>query len=514
MFDAADGWYPSGGLVQGTDGNLYGTTLYGGTNTSCYGTSCGTVFKITPSGTLTTLYYFCALGYPACTDGEWPAGLVQATNGDFYGTTALGGANQCQLNGYTNGCGTIFKITPSGTLTTLYSFCAQSACPDGQSPAGLIQSVNGDFYGTTLYGGTNTGNAGVTAGTVFKITPSGTLTTLYSFCAQSGCTDGEGPYGLVQGTDGNFYGTTTYGGTSGGPYGFGGGTVFKITPSGTLTTLYTFCAQSGCTDGGNPIARLVQATHGDLYGTTAGGGANGNYGTIFKITPSGTLTTLYSFCAQSACPDGQSPAGLIQATNGDFYGTTFGGGVNDAGTIFEMTPNGALTTLHSFCAQAFPLCPDGDQPDAGLVQATNGDFYGTTADGGIDGNGTIFSLSVGRGPSLPVINQSGVVSGASFQPGIASNSWITIEGTNLSPVTDTWATAIVDGNLPTSLDGFSVSVGGQPAYIEYVSPNQINAVAPNVGTGTVSVTVTSPISTSSAVTAVAQAAQPAFFQWG
>ena len=341
MFDAADGWYPSGGLVQGTDGNLYGTTLYGGTNTSCYGTSCGTVFKITPSGTLTTLYYFCALGYPACTDGEWPAGLVQATNGDFYGTTALGGANQCQLNGYTNGCGTIFKITPSGTLTTLYSFCAQSACPDGQSPAGLIQ-----------------------------------------------------------------------------------------------------------------------------------------------------------------------------ATNGDFYGTTFGGGVNDAGTIFEMTPNGALTTLHSFCAQAFPLCPDGDQPDAGLVQATNGDFYGTTADGGIDGNGTIFSLSVGRGPSLPVINQSGVVSGASFQPGIASNSWITIEGTNLSPVTDTWATAIVDGNLPTSLDGFSVSVGGQPAYIEYVSPNQINAVAPNVGTGTVSVTVTSPISTSSAVTAVAQAAQPAFFQWG
>jgi uncharacterized protein (TIGR03437 family) len=188
------------------------------------------------------------------------------------------------------------------------------------------------------------------------------------------------------------------------------------------------------------------------------------------------------------------------------------GGPNGGGTAFKITPSGTLTTLYDFCSQS--VCADGSGPSAALVQAANGDFYGTTASGGANGDGTIFSLSAQPGPSLPVIDQSGVVSGASFQPGIASDAWITIEGTNLSPVTDTWATAIVDGALPTSLDGVSVSVGGQPAYIEYVSPNQINAVAPNVGTGTASVTVTSPSGTSSAVTAAAQAEQPAFFQWG
>src|ERR1017187_8616145 len=180
-FDNTHGATPEGSLVQATNGYLYGTTFGGGTF------NYGTVFKITPSGTLTTLYGFA--GYP--TDGAYPvAGLVQATNGDFYGTTWQGGPN---AGGNGDGAGTIFKITPSGTLTTLYSFCSQSGCTDGNGPewAGLVQATNGDLYGTTAAGGANGGTYGSGAGTVFKISPSGTLATLYSFCSQSGCTDGE-----------------------------------------------------------------------------------------------------------------------------------------------------------------------------------------------------------------------------------------------------------------------------------------------------------------------------------
>jgi uncharacterized repeat protein (TIGR03803 family) len=231
--------------------------------------------------------------------------------------------------------GTVFKITPSGTLTTLFRFNGT----DGAGPTGLVQAPNGDFYGTTLSGGTNSSFSG---GTVFKITPSGTLTSLYSFCSQGyPCPDGYNPYGaLVQAANGDFYGTTYYGGANGTPNGSAGGTVFKITPNGTLTTLHSFCSESGCTDGNHPFAGLVQGSNGYLYGTTVEGGANG-YGTIFKITSGGTLTTVYSFCSQSGCTDGDGPAAaLIQATNGDFYGTTESGGccgTNGDGTVFSLS---------------------------------------------------------------------------------------------------------------------------------------------------------------------------------
>jgi uncharacterized repeat protein (TIGR03803 family) len=183
-----------------------------------------------------------------------------------------------------------------------------------------------------VYGGANSNG-----GTVFKITPSGKLTTLYSFCSQSGCMDGDGPVaGLIQATNGDLYGTTVHGGAYIVPY--GGGTVFKITPSGTLTTLYSFCSQSGCIDSANPAGPLVQATDGDLYGTTVydNCASNGCAGTVFKIAPSGALTTLYSFCSQSGCTDGSTPAGLIQATNGDLYGTTELYGANGDGTVFSV----------------------------------------------------------------------------------------------------------------------------------------------------------------------------------
>ncbi|MGA3042828.1 MAG: choice-of-anchor tandem repeat GloVer-containing protein, partial [Bryobacteraceae bacterium] len=310
------------GLVQATNGDLYGT-IYGP------GPLPGSVFKITPSGALTALYDFCSQS--GCTDGKAPAaGLVQAANGDLYGTTSFGGANTNSAN--PDGAGTIFKITPSGTLTTLYSFCSQANCADGENPyTGLVQATNGDLYGTVYSGGTMGG------GTIFKITPSGALTTLYNFCSKSGCVDGDLPLaGLVQAANGDFYGTTGYGGVANSSCQYGTcGTVFKITPGGALTTLYSFCSQSGCADGSNPYAGLVQATNGDLYGTTAYGGANcapSGCGTVFKISPSGTLATLYSFCSESNCADGEIPlAGLVQAANRDLYGVTDYGGANGEG---------------------------------------------------------------------------------------------------------------------------------------------------------------------------------------
>ena len=205
-FDGTNGRFPRGvSLVHGIDGNFYGTTESGGANnngTFCSG-GCGTVFKITPGGTLTTLYSFCA--QTDCTDGATPlGGVVQASDGNFYGTTTNGGAGNCDMP-----CGTVFKITPGGTLTTLHSFSGM----DGANPfGGVVQASDGNFYGTAFNGGPNN-NCNNGCGTVFKITPVGTLTTLYSFCTQINCPDGANPYvGVLQANDGNFYGTTYQGG--------------------------------------------------------------------------------------------------------------------------------------------------------------------------------------------------------------------------------------------------------------------------------------------------------------
>ena len=452
-FDGTDGASPSG-LVQATGGNLYGTTAAGGVS------AVGTVFKIRPGGgPVKTLYSFNYL------DGSYPEpGLVQAAGGNFYGTTTIGGANNS---------GTVFRITPSGSLTTLYSFCSQSGCTDGDMPqGGLVQATGGNLYGTTSQGGAATCSGG--CGTVFRITPSGSLATLYGFCSKSGCHDGSDPRsGLVQGTNGNFYGTTARGGAH--KY----GTIFKITPSGSLTTLYSFCSQSSCTDGFDPGA-LVQATDGNLYGTTTSGGANttdcGGFGcgTIFKITPSGSLTTLYSFCSQSSCTDGASPdLGLVQATDGNLYGTTGAGGANmtdcfgsSCGTFFKITPSGTLTTLYSFCTQSG--CTDGFEPGA-LVQDTNGMFYGTTYAGGKtgdcygDGCGTVFSLSVGLGPFVKTQPDWG-----------RAGRFVEILGTNLSGATSvsfngTPAVFRVVPNL-NSLIKTTVPEGATTGTVEVVTP--------------------------------------------
>ena len=378
--NCADGHYANGTLVQGSDGNLYGTTLFGGNQDCAY--NCGTVFKITPTGSLTTLYSFCF--QPGCSDGEQPyAGLIQGSDGNFFGTTNAGGsmAGQCANDVGGSGCGTVFKITPSGVLTTLYTFiCTQTNCANGAMPlAPLIEGTDGNFYGTT------SGDlAYVAGGTVFRITPEGTLTTLYTFCSQPNCADGSVPNGLIQATDGNLYGTTSGGGA------YLGGTAFKLTLSGVLSTLHQFCSQSNCGDGNSPEGPLLQGTDGNLYGTTTGGGGpGGGYGTVFRITPSGTFTSLYTFCPQ--CP-GESPYGaLIQASDGNFYGTTGGGGSNLVGTLFKITTTGTVTSLYSFCSQ--PGCADGSYVSPGLVQATNGNLYGTTVEGGANQYGTVFSFT-------------------------------------------------------------------------------------------------------------------------
>lgn len=359
-FTGTDGNKSFAGLVQGKNGNLYGTTYFGGAKNG------GEVFQITTAGKLTTLHSFCSTN--GCADGEYSYAVpVQGADGNFYGTTYLGGSK---------GDGTVFKMSPSGALKTLHNFVGA----DGSQPlAGLAAGGDGNFYGTTNLGGSHN------SGSVFKITPTGQFTILHSFCSKTACADGQNPYaGLIQATDGNLYGTTLAGGSH------GDGTVFKITKGGTFSTLYSFCSQSGCTDGEFPQTGLVQASNGNLYGTTILGGAYGS-GTIFEITLGGALATLYNACPQSGCPDGNYLyAGLIQAKDGNLYGIMQVGGAHGSGTIFKITVSGTLTTLYSFCSQ--PACADGQYPAAALVQATNGTLYGTTADGGAHGDGTVFSI--------------------------------------------------------------------------------------------------------------------------
>jgi uncharacterized repeat protein (TIGR03803 family) len=424
-FDNIEGYpvSPIGSPVQGLDGNFYGTTLYGGI-AGC-GVGCGSVFKITPGGTLATLYTFCV--EVGCPDGSNPfAGLILAPDGNFYGTTQYGGISGSSCN-VTGGCGTVFRITPAGELTTLHNFDGT----DGALPQGtLVWASDGNFYGTTASGGT------ADSGTIYKIAPDGSFTSLYTFCLGfPKCTDGSDPSGgLIQGRDGNFYGTTAAGGTNGYCGNIQCGTIFKITPNGTLSTIYDFCAQTNCTDGSEPFAAMIQGRDGTLYGTTYNGGTT-NQGTVFNITLDGTFVTVYSFCPQfPSCPTGKSPGTLLQASDGNFYGEAGSGGAYLYwGTVFRMTPDGTVRTLHSFCADA--NCADGGNP-AGLVEGTDGSLYGTTIQGGTSTNchygcGTVYGLSVGLRPSIETLPTFGRVGSAVIilGNGLTGTTSVTFNGT-------------------------------------------------------------------------------------
>jgi uncharacterized repeat protein (TIGR03803 family) len=444
-----------GFMTQGTDGNFYGPTA-------------NSIFKMTPSGQTTLLYVFCQKS--GCPDGDGPSTLVQASDGNFYGTTYTGGKGaHCKPE--TGNCGTVFKITPKGALTTLYNFCSQAGCADGNQPTGLILGTDGNFYGTSVgYNGAPTcpkGNS-TGCGTVFKITPTGTLTVLHEFCSETNCADGYGSFAqVVLGTDGNFYGTTVYGGAN------EEGTVFKITPQGTFTTLYAFCSETNCVDGSQPTAALAQAADGNFYGTTSDGGVNLDCngigcGTIFEITPVGQLTTLYNFCSVAGCADGSDPhAALTLGTDGNFYGTTENGGANNYGTIFQLTSGSQFNSLYSFfCTGAG--CSDGAIPTAGLLQATNGTFYGTTETGGNWrtihnlGPGVAYSWSMNLGPFVE----------AQFNFGSVGQI-VTILGNNLTGTT-------------------SVTFNGTSAKFKVESNTYLKAEVPaGATTGTIQVTTPS-----------------------
>jgi uncharacterized repeat protein (TIGR03803 family) len=398
----ADGAMPSyGNLILGSDGNLYGVTASGGNSAAQCGTyGCGTVFRLSPTGVFATLYAFC--NEPNCSDGLFPSSLIEGSDGNFYGVTEQGGTNTYQACGGGSGCGagTVFRLTPAGILTTLYSFCNQADCTDGANPnAPPLQASDGNFYGTTLSGGLS-GCDGYGCGTVYKITSSGTLTTLYRFCSTANCADGVGPFAaLVEGPDGDFYGTTSgqYAGSSVGASD-PGQTAFKITPTGTLTSLYTFCSQSNCTDGDGPTSTLLLASDGYFYGTTGVGGADSSgcngygCGTVFKISSSGAFSTVYSFCDAADCTLGNQPqAGLIQASDGSFYGVALANAnLGPGGTVYKVNSSGNASLVYSFCSLSNnqASCIDGRAPNTLPIQAADGNLYGMTGLGGFNGSST------------------------------------------------------------------------------------------------------------------------------
>jgi uncharacterized repeat protein (TIGR03803 family) len=350
-FADPDGASPNSKMAWGSDGNLYGTTAYGGSN------NAGTVFRLTTNGVLTSLVSFTVSFDSAFNYNYNGAGLVLAGDGNLYGITSGGGSI---------GRGSFFQVTTNGLLTTLVS----STYTNG-APTGLVLGRDGIVYGTTAGW---FGCCDSDFGSVFQMTTNGVLTTLVSFTGPNGAYPAAG---LVWGRDGNYYGTTRYGGSN------GYGTVFQVTTNGMLTTLVSF-TKTDTGPNGFPLNELLLGSDGNFYGTTKEGGSNG-YGTVFTMNTNGVLRTLVSFTGDNgAIPQ----AKLLLGGDGNFCGTTSGGGNSGNGTVFRVTSNGVLTSLVSFTGD------NGANPQAGLVLGTDGYFYGTTLEGGPGGGGTIFRLVV------------------------------------------------------------------------------------------------------------------------
>lgn len=357
-----------GGVIQANDGNFYGVTRVGGAS------NLGTVYKVSAAGVYTLLHSFSG----GTGDGANPYGkLVQAMDGNLYGVTYMGGT----LN-----VGTVYKITTAGAETVLHSFGAvatNGTYADGRFPrSGLIQASDGNLYGTT-YSGNGPGlNFGY--GTVYKITTAGAETVLYSFGTNANDAVHPGS-GVIQANDGNLYGTTIDAGAA-----VGGGAVYKVTLAGAETVLHKFVGTA--TDGINPFdAGVIQASDGNLYGTTQGGG-NNNAGTVYKITLAGVESLLYSFGAtpvNGSSADAQQPyGGVIQVSDGNFYGTSHLGGANGSGAVFKISSTGTESVMYSFGANT----GDGTLPWAGVILGTDNNFYGTTSLGGAYSAGVLFKL--------------------------------------------------------------------------------------------------------------------------
>jgi uncharacterized repeat protein (TIGR03803 family) len=312
--------------------------------------------------------------------------LIGDASGNLYGTSEIGGA-------YSQG--TVYRITPQNKVKVLYSFCPNGGhCVDGAEPvAGVVTDGVGDFYGTTIEGGTGASPAG----TVFEVDAGGNEKVLHSFCSSTGCTDGAALYApVIRDNAGNLYGTTYRGGN-------GAGVVFKIAPDGTETVLHTFCSDTNCADGSSPWGAVTMDASGNLYGTTQFGGTN-NEGTVFRVDPNENESVLYSFCSSTGCQDGAGPMGsaLLLDEKGNLYGTTASGGPMVCegqyycGTVFKLAPDGTETVLHAFCSTG--NCTDGWNPGAGLSMDEAGDLFGTAYFGGHVGSngcncGVVFELT-------------------------------------------------------------------------------------------------------------------------
>ena len=527
-----DGWNLSA-LIQAIDGKFYGTAREGGSSTDCFGSqagACGTIFKVDSSGNFALLHTFNKA------DGASPgAALIQTGDEHFYGTTAGGGGG---------GSGTIFQMDSSGNLVTLRSFqdsaganpqTALLQALDGQfygttfdwagpgasgaafkmdssgtvkslhifdnlGNSSLIQTSDGSFYGTTQYDGV------VSAGTVFQLEPSGGFTTVHSFDGNDGLFPSAA---LIQASDGNFYGTTSHGGDGCFEDDFGCGTVFKMDPSGSLTTLHSFSGR----DGWDPEAALIQAADGSFYGTTRRGGTSLS-GSIFKVDASGTVTTLHSFDGSDGA---YTQAALTQASDGNFYGTTAGGGADGAGTLFKMDSSGNVMTLHSFSG------PDGVGPVAALMQSTDGKLYGMTGGMGRDSQcyihascGTIFTIdSSGNFTLLHTFNLTdGALPAAALIRatdgdlyGTASWGGPAGEGVIFRLTTSTFSVNAIQprsgpASIGTAIDvlgggfaaGATLTIGGTTATnVSVPDPTFVYGTTPVLSPGTLSdVTVTNP----------------------
>jgi uncharacterized repeat protein (TIGR03803 family) len=404
--------YGPGYIAQGRDGNLYSTSIYGGTGNS------GTVFTITPSGTLRVLYRF------DFTNGEYPiSGLSLGRDGNFYGTTVNGGSATV---------GVIFKITPGGRLKVLYNFTGGT---DGEAPyAPPVQAADGNFYGTTSSGANGWG-------TIYKLTPSGVLTTLHQF----NDTDGANAHGrLLQAPDGSLYGTTREGGANLATY----GTIFKITPAGKFKSLYSFDIIHGL----QPDAGFILGRDGNLYGTTTGGGAH-SAGVVYRLTLSGVLTVIHEFSQL----DGESPyAGLVEGTDANYYGVTSAGGMWGFGTIYRISVDGSFTVLYDFDSAS------GGQPYVALLQHTAGTLFGDTVVGGSANLGTFYSFQDGLKPVVAFVIGRGRVGSdvGILGQGFAGATSVTFNGTaaTFNVLSDTYMTA----TIPT---------GATSGFVKVVTPS-------------------------------------------
>jgi uncharacterized repeat protein (TIGR03803 family) len=349
-------------VIQATDGNFYAATAGHAT-----GLEYGNVVKITPAGEISTVYNFCSK--PHCTDGAWPiTPPILGSDGNLYGVTSGGGSYL--FNG--GGWGIVYRLTLDGKLTTLHTFCTVAPCLDGEAPAGIMQAADGNLYGTTYAAGQ------FNAGTLFKVTTLGDFSVVHAFCSSANCADGQWP-GLppVQGSDGNLYGTTSYGGIA------DAGVLYDLTPAGRFNVVHTFlCYYTICNRGGDPLS-VVQDPKGNLFGVTQSGGIYGN-GTLFEITSTHDFINLYSF---NSGPESTPYAGLTLANDGNFYGTT-------QETIFQLTPSGVPTTLYTFTRSNTA----GEYPYTRLFQAPNGNLYGAVAFYNSAWNGAIYSFSNGLSP--------------------------------------------------------------------------------------------------------------------